>query len=274
MIDVVDSQIHLFRYLDAEKCLAAMDALGIRSVLIDEAWNFNPPEAVQPSVVLSGGVERTLVAGGRMAAMMYPDRFRYLLRVDHRDPDLDAVMKLAADDPHCRAFRSMCHPELMDDLGAGRFDPVFRNAAALGLPLFIQTIDQTPNLVPAFEKFPDCRFVIDHVGLVKSRESWEALLAVSRYPNVYLKWCHANLSFPAQSYPYQPIQAALREAADHFGAERILWASDAGMQRKEYTWANILYYVHTCELLSVDERAWILGRSARELLDWPLEATQ
>lgn len=49
-----------------------------------------------------------------------------------------------------------------------------------------------------------------------------------------------------------------------------MWASDVTMQRPEITWSDALHYVRECDLLSEDDRAWVLGRSARAALRWPI----
>lgn len=214
---------------------------------------------------------RPLTPGGQIAALKYPDRFRYLLRVDHRDPDVKAVMRVAAADPNCAAFRAMCWGDGLQDLLDGKYRPIFEMATELGRPLYFQTLGQSPSLRPSLKEFSECRVVIDHVGLVKTSEDWKNLLRMSELPNLGLKWCHAHIAFPSDTYPFSPMQAALREAVTAFGKERVFWASDSSMLRSPLNWANVLFYVRECELLSVEERAWVLGRAARELLNWPRE---
>ena len=69
-MDIVDAQAHIFMTIGVDETLAAMDALGIRSVLIDEVWhiddvwhNFESPTQegrVTPGAVLAGGVSRPM----------------------------------------------------------------------------------------------------------------------------------------------------------------------------------------------------------------------
>lgn len=269
MFDVIDGQMHLFQTMGASACLAAMDALGISGLLIDEAWTVDISVPPQPSVMLPSGVRRALALRGKVATMENPGRFRYLLRVDHRDPDLACLMRLEAQDPHLAAFRAICEPGQLPDLTAGDFAPVFQNAAILGRPVFVQTLGESQALEPYFSSVPECQFVIDHIGLIKSREAWEVLLRLARYANVSLKWSHANLAFPSPTYPFAPAQKALREAVDAFGSDRILWASDASMLRPQVSWAEALFCVRDNSLLTLDERAGVLGGSARRLLQWP-----
>jgi hypothetical protein len=92
-MDIVDGQVHLFHKMSPEECLFAMHSLGIRSVLIDEVWPHDQPENAQPYQMLSNGARRPLADGARMASMKYPDRFKYLRRVSHRDPDLSMIVR-------------------------------------------------------------------------------------------------------------------------------------------------------------------------------------
>lgn len=272
MYDIIDSQLHLFQGIEPDACLAVMDALGVQGILIDESWGYNPAGQAQPFTRLPGGFLRPTPLGARIATMKHPERFRYLVRVDHRDPDLATAMKMAAQDEYCVAFRAMCYPVDMAELRNGAYTPIFRAAAEVGRPVFVQTIGESTALEPFIAEITDCEFVIDHVGLVKTAAQWEALLRLGHYPNLSLKWCHANLAFPSNDYPFPPMQAALRQAVDGFGQEHVLWASDATMARAEFRWAEILFYVRECDLLSVEEREWVLGRSARRLLNWSAPA--
>jgi predicted TIM-barrel fold metal-dependent hydrolase len=276
--DIVDSQFHLFHTMDAGACLAVMDALGLRSVVIDEVW---PPGAVpgerpgdalesQPFVDVGDGIVRPMVAGVRMASMQHPDRFRFVRRIDHRDPELAALVRLSAADPSCVAVRAVVRPDDLADLAAGAYDALFAGCAEQSLPVFLLTLGLTEHLLPSFRRFPDCQFVVDHLGMVRSIEALRSLLDLAAHANVLLKWSHIELCFPDDQFPFLLAQAALREALDSFGAERIMWASDASMLRGTMTWADTLYAVRECDLLDRDERAWILGRTARTVLRWPV----
>jgi predicted TIM-barrel fold metal-dependent hydrolase len=274
--DIVDSQFHLFHTMDATACLAVMDALGLNAVAIDEVW---PPGAVpgqqpggalesHPFAMLDNGVVRPMVAGVRMASMQHPDRFRFVRRIDHRDPELAALVRLSAADPACAAVRAVVRPDDLDALAAGAYDALFAGCAEQDLPVFLLTLGLTEHLVPSFRRFPACRFVVAHIGMVRSIDALRALLDLAEHDNVWLKWSHIELCFPDEEYPFPAAQSALREAVDRVGAERIMWASDASMLRGSMTWADTLYAVRECEVLDDLERAAILGGTARSVLRW------
>jgi predicted TIM-barrel fold metal-dependent hydrolase len=268
-MDIVDAQVHVFHKMSPEACLFAMDALGVRSVLIDEIWPGEADAASQPYQALPSGGHRPLAIGGRMASMQHPDRFKYLLRVNPNDPDLATTVRLAGEDPHCLALRAEVWKPQVEAFAAGGYMPLFKAAADAGLPTFVLTFGQSALLEPYLDEVRDGRFVIDHLGLVKTQEAWDTVLRLAEHRNLSLKWAHAHRAFAAGDYPYAPLQSALRQAVDAYGAERVLWASDATMLVEGVSWADALFYVRECELLSRTEREWVLGRSARKLLNWP-----
>jgi predicted TIM-barrel fold metal-dependent hydrolase len=266
--DIVDAQFHLFHTMDAATCLQVMDALGISGVVIDEVWSAeSPTKGLEPSLRLETDIQRPLALGARMAAMRHPNRFRYLLRLDHRDPQMEAVMREAARDPLCAAFRGLCWNHHNADLREGRFVRMFELAAELGRPLFFQTFE-TASVKPMLAAVPEARVVLDHVGLARTREAFDDLLRMSEIPNLALKWCHADLLFPGEAYPFPARQAGLRDAVAAFGPDRVMWASDASMLGLDTNWAETLYCVRGSELLSSEAREWVLGGTARRILGW------
>jgi len=105
-MDIVDTQIHLFLTTGLEGGLAAMDALGIQAAIIDEFWGYDEgSDEPKPGHKLENGAYRPLAPCSQMAALHHPDRFSYLLRIDHRDPDLDSLAKQTAANPSGRAVR-------------------------------------------------------------------------------------------------------------------------------------------------------------------------
>lgn len=197
-LDVVDSQIHLFHKMGPEACLFAMDSLGVASALLDEAWAVPDGEAGQPILKLDNGVGRPLVLGAQMASIQHPDRFKFLRRVDHRDPELAAIVRMAGQDPHCLALRAEIRPRRLADLAAGDYGPLFKLAAENDLPVFMLTLGDAAVLEPHIAAFKDCHFILDHLGLPngavrrhgpeETQRNWAQVLGLARHPNVSLKW--------------------------------------------------------------------------------------
>ena len=88
-MDIVDSQVHIGPGGISEM-VSAMNALGIRSILFDEYWIGTPGH---PAYRINDRVFRPSAPTAELAAWTHPGRFAYLLRVDHRDPELASLAR-------------------------------------------------------------------------------------------------------------------------------------------------------------------------------------
>lgn len=298
-MDIVDTQVHVGPGGAAEK-IAAMDALGITSVLIDEWWGgWWGTKPGEPAYRVGDGAVRTTSPTAELASWTFPGRFSYLVRVDPKDPDIRQVVRFARDSEYARALR-IPMPMPRSELTAfadGGHDSVFAAASETGMPIFVSLLGHSDLLVRYVEKFPDVRVIIDHCGmpasmsmvplvvqmegLPDSEQYWSALcgapleqsfarvLRLAEYSNVALKWAHAPSRLNAAGYPNIAARPFLRKAIDAFGAERIMWASDVTVNPTGETWAELLHAIKDNPDLTAEERAYILGGSARKWLDWP-----
>jgi predicted TIM-barrel fold metal-dependent hydrolase len=297
-MDIVDSQVHLGPGGAAET-LAAMDALGIASVLIDEYWLRTPGHPFYP---VGDGAIRTASPTAELAAWTFPGRFSYLVRVDPRDSELRNVVRFARDATYARALRispAITRAETAA-FAAGDYDNVFAAASEFGLPIFVLISGNTHLLVPYLEKYRDLKVILCHCGmppgkrmgsaiaqmegLPDSQDYWakvseepidqafDKVLRMADWPNVALKWAHAPVMFDAPGYPNAGTRPYLRKALDAFGAERVMWSSDVSANMTGESWAELLFAVRDNPDLSKAERDQILGRTARAWLNWEASA--
>jgi predicted TIM-barrel fold metal-dependent hydrolase len=295
-MDIVDSQVHLGPGGAAEM-VAAMDALGIRSVLIDE-WLMGSAGHPYYGVGDGGKAVRTTSPTAELAAWTYPGRFSYLVRVDPRDPELRAVIRMVRDAAHARALRlspGMSRAE-MADFAAGGYDEVFALASEHGLPVFLQVSGHADQVERIVRKSPDSRLIICHCGmppggklwpiiaqmegLPDSEEYWREVasepldqafakvLRTAELPQVALKWAHAPVMFDAAGYPNLAARPYLRQALDAFGAERVMWASDITANQTGESWAELIFAVTENPELTPEERSAVMGGTARDWLGW------
>ena len=288
-MDIVDAQLHLGSE-GASSTLEAMDSLGISSVLLDELWGMSAstgPTHFEPGYLLDNNVWRPCAPNAEKAAIENPERFSYLVRVDRRDPQLETVMRFVAASPHARAFRilSVWTAEEATLFSHGGYDALFAIAQDLGLPVCCFVPGHVEMLRPYVEKYPGLTFVIDHCGmgfpeLPGNRSDSEltyalsvgyfreVVLTLAEFPNVAMKWSHAQERFAVREYPYRGLQPLLRRAIEAFGADRLLWASDKTVL-PGHTWSDLLYALRDSPDLSREEKAWILGGAARKIFNWP-----
>lgn len=81
------------------------------------------------------------------------------------------------------------------------------------------------------ERFPRCPIILEHCGRLVNGDLSPAHLEL-RLPNVYFKWT-TNVIDELQAHK-QSTAAFLRRAVDTFGAERLMWGSDAGNSLRPY----------------------------------------
>ncbi len=277
-MDIVDGQVHA-NVLGTETALAIMDAIGIQAVMIDEFLGMTPDGALQPGYEVASGVSRPIGPNAEAAALRFPDRFSYLMRINPFDPSLEAWLETLAASPNFRAVRTIVFsPAEGAAFEAGGYDRLFAAADRHGMPVFVTCPGRVRQLAPYVEKFSGIQFVIDHCGAAfdapKGGASIADTLVMARYPNVALKWAHAPSLLSLKPYPFPDLETKLVQAMDAFGRERILWASDYTVSRDRQSWAEALFYLRHSPSLSASDKEWVLGRTLRRLLRWPAPATQ
>lgn len=297
-MEIVDSQIH-FGPGGIEETLASMDALGISAVLADEFWGL---DNWGPGYTLPGGAYRVTSPTAELASWLHPERFSYVLRVDRTDPEAESLIRMIKDAPYARATRIL--PALtaveLDAFASGGYDRIFTVCEEIGLPVFVFIAGHV-ELMPAYlEKFPDLQFIVDHCGMPMEADVgfldeatpdqasdqaqdqagaagahggpdvayFDEVLKLAAYPNVALKWTHAQGMFGVRDYPFDGLAPYLRRALDAFGAERVMWASDNGGNQTGESWAELLFYLRDCSAFTDSEKEWLFGRTVRTVLDW------
>lgn len=291
-MDIVDAQVHVGRGA-IHTTLAAMDALGITSVLIDEFWGTFPathPSHIQPGYLLPNGAWRAVWPTAEEASLLHPDRFAYLVRVDPRDPQLEGVMRTAAGSPNARAFRiqPVWTQNEANGFAKGSYDALLGIAEDIGLPVCAFIPGHAELLAPCARRFQKLRFIIDHCGMgfanippgrsaaeearVLNPDYFNDVLKLSDYPNVFMKFSHSPRCFGSSAFPYTELRPHLRAAITAFGADRLIWASDHTVMFG-HTWSDLLHAVRDDPELSDTEKQWILGRTARTVFNWPAPPT-
>ncbi|WP_027481259.1 amidohydrolase family protein [Deinococcus pimensis] len=279
-MDVVDAQVHFNLLGSPEAGIALMDAVGVSALLYDEYWGFDARSRILPGYELPGGAFRHVFPLAEEAAMRFPERFSYLVRFDRNDPDLDALVSTVGRMPGRRALRVVpWTPEGFEAFAEGAEEPVFAAARRHGVPVFVLLPGRTELLRRYLRTFPDVPVIVDHCGveLRPGRLHDDRLsglgevLALAEFENVSLKWTHAP-RLSAGPYPYPDVLEALLRAVDTFGPRRVMWGSDHSESRDHHSWAESLYYIRDARELSEDDKAWVLGRSLREVLRWPAPA--
>ena len=301
-MEIIDAQVHVNRLIPGwqttgldtdtvlEAAVAAMGAVGVGTVLIAEHWG---QSAAEHGVLLPNGAIRPNLRFSQRAVERFPDRFAYLAGYDLNDPSLEQLISEVRQNPGGLCLRLIPWPQTgeLDVFKDGGFESMFAAAEQHHVPIFVGIPGQAPLLEPYLQKFPRLSMILDHCGVgvapsgdgqvppqlkpfvtpaLKDRlAELDHIIGMAKYPNLSIKWCHAPARLSDEPYPHQDTVGHLRRVIDAFGAESVMWASDYTESRPQFTWAQSLHYLLHSDLLSDEQKEWVLGKSVRQVLNWP-----
>jgi predicted TIM-barrel fold metal-dependent hydrolase len=212
------------------------------------------------------------------AARLHPDRYAIMGRLDPEAPGAIEQLATWRAQPGMLGIRLTFHTEWqMPLLTNGKLDTFWPAAERAGVPLMVLVPHKLLHLIePIIARHPGLRFTMDHLSIPTKTRGEEAfagldhLLALQKYANVAVK-ASSMPSYSVEDYPHRDLHSHLRRVYDAFGPRRIFWGSDYSRLRGSYRQAVTLF---TEELpwLSVEDKAWIMGRGVCEWLGWPLPA--
>lgn len=282
--DIVDAQVHIGRE-GVDSLIATMDALGIGAALLYEHWGMSAdrdPRHHPPGYILPNRAWRAATPTATRACLAYPTRFGNVVKVDRRDPHLQPLLEYLRSTPHVRAIRLLpvWTREEAAAFSNGAYDPLFRTAEALQLPMFLFIPGHVEALPRYLAKFPRMTAIVDHIGMPfpglspngpdnspeRTARYFDEVLKLASYPNVALKWSHASQLLPPAAQPAS-ASSFLRRALDSFGADRIMWGSDHTMIPDGH-WLGILDEITKDPGCSKVELQHMLGATVRKLLRW------
>jgi predicted TIM-barrel fold metal-dependent hydrolase len=271
-MDIVDAQIHSNVLGPPETLIQIMDALGIAAALIDEYIGTRNGDLL-PEYKLADGTTRPVGPNAEAAALLYPERLQYLMRVNPFDPGLDGWLDALTSSPNLRALRAVVYGSKTEQpFASGGFDPLFRAAQNHNLPVFVFCPNNVKQLAPYARRFPDLKFIIDHCGMSFAKpgqSSIDEALTLADCPNIAFKWAHAAVFLTTETYPFPSLDPKLKRVVDAFGPQRVMWASDYTMTRQRSNWGESVFHLRNTPALSDTDREWVLGRACRTWLNWP-----
>jgi predicted TIM-barrel fold metal-dependent hydrolase len=146
--------------------------------------------------------------------------------------------------------------------------PAWSYAGEAGLPVCMQMrVKGFPQLVPMLERFPDVRFIIDHLARAEMADgppyvAAAPLFALARHRNVYLKVTHRNFE-EARNGRATP-ETFFARLVEEFGANRIAWGSNYPAAKQ--TLPELVALARSSlGFLSPQDRDWIFEKTALEL---------
>jgi predicted TIM-barrel fold metal-dependent hydrolase len=153
---------------------------------------------------------------------------------------------------------------------------LWKRASRLGavFNMFIHS-SQLPRLGQMVERYPGVKIVVDHVSQIDlaaedAQQQLDNLLALSRWPNVWVKLTDLTSVSPSKQYPFSEAMPYLKQVYDAFGADRLLWGTGyPGAVRTAFdrpTLARELELVQSqFSFMSGEEKRKYLGLNAQQL---------
>ncbi len=152
--------------------------------------------------------------------------------------------------------------------------PGWECAGELGIPVSVSLRPEgSPQLLVLVKQFPQVRIIVDHLMDVPLEEGppyagAEALFALARYGNVYLKLTSINIRALRKGKGSPETFFPLLKK---FGASRIAWGSN--YPASEGTLKTLVSEAQTAlAVLPERDREWIFARTAQSL--YPVLANQ
>ena len=228
----------------------------------------------------ANGVQKTVIIqvihyrydNSYLAAVLkkYPQFFQGVCRVDPLDPAApDRLTQLTE-----QGFRGVRLSPAGDASGdwirGPLMPPLWKRCDSLKVPMTVLApIDRIPDVQKLVEKYPDLTVVIDHMAdcPVDHPEQLESLVALERYPKVFVKISH-TWSLSKQSYPWLDSQQLVKRLYDTFGPKRLMWDTDWPIAKEKATYAQRLTVVRDdMKFLNADDKSWILSKTVERV--WP-----
>jgi predicted TIM-barrel fold metal-dependent hydrolase len=132
------------------------------------------------------------------------------------------------------------------------------------------------GVTPVIDRFPDARFIIDHLGLMQPRtppapaEPWAdlpKLLALAKRPNAVVKVSGA-CTLSKEPYPFNDIWDPLFRVFDAWGFERCLWGTDWTRAFAVVNYEQAVEPFRQTDRLSESERAMLMGGACAKTYRW------
>jgi predicted TIM-barrel fold metal-dependent hydrolase len=146
--------------------------------------------------------------------------------------------------------------------------PAWAFAAEAGIPVCMQMRAKGfPQLTPMLERFPNVRFIIDHLARTEMADgppyaAAAPLFELARHPNVFLKVTHRNFE-EARNGRATP-ETFFARLVKEFGANRIAWGSNFPAAKQKLP-ELVALARESLGFLSPQDRDWIFEKTALSL---------
>tara|TARA_R110002073_G_scaffold133122_9_gene280230 strand:- start:1140 stop:2102 length:963 start_codon:yes stop_codon:yes gene_type:complete len=200
-----------------------------------------------------------------------PGVFSGVALIDHHRPDLAQQMKSLAE-KGMRGFRLHSRGDAKDWVDDPGMQKLWRIAADEGLAVCPLINPGDIQYVDALcKRFPKTTVVVDHFARIGvsgkiEQDSLDQLCRLARFPNTHVK-TSAFYALGKKQPPYVDLIPMIKQVTEHFGPERLMWASDCPFQVEDgHTYeASIALIRDRIDFLSASDKQWLLKGTAEKV---------
>jgi len=203
----------------------------------------------------------------------YRGTFHGVARVNPEDPAApDHLSKLTKEQGFHGVRISPNANAASDWIRGPLMPPLWKRCQDLKVPMTVLApVTRMPDVEKLIEKYPDLTVVIDHMAdsPIGKPEELEKLLALKRYPKVFVKISH-TWSLSKEQYPWRDTHAQVKRLYDGFGPKRLMWGTDWPVSERHSTYEQALTSVRDeMKFLNEDDKSWILSKTVERV--WPFK---
>ena len=238
----------------AEQLLRLMDANGVQRTVIIQVIYYRWDNRYLADVLKK-----------------YPHKFRGVARVNPEDPAAPDHLSHLTEELGFRGVRISPTADATGDWIEGALmPPLWKRCHDLKVPMTVLApVTRMPAVARLTERFPNLTVVIDHMAdsPLQHPEELEKLLALARFPKVYVKISH-SWSLSAQPYPYLDSQTQIKRLYDAFGPKRLMAGTDWPIVEKFCTYQQAIDVARKrIAFFNAEDKRWICGLTAAQV--WP-----
>ncbi|MDD9914333.1 MAG: amidohydrolase family protein, partial [Rhodospirillaceae bacterium] len=246
--------------VNGDEMVAAMDAVGVDGAIFISAFSMYQYDA-------SYAVE---------VQQAHPGRFALVKPVDPDDPAVADVIAEWKRTPGTVGIRIMMAPEVGRDPNHPGLGVILREAVRHDFPVNMLCWGNIDAGISLVDRFPDTRFIIDHLALVQPRtppapeEPWAELpkvLDLAKRPNAVIKVSGA-CTLSKEPYPFPDIWDPLARVFDAWGLDRCLWGTDWTRAFAVVNYEQAVEPFRLTDRLSDSERATLMGGACAKAYGW------
>jgi len=266
---IIDSHVHVWKHdpeypfapganvpaRDAtpEMLLALMKANGVAKTVIIQVIHYKYDNRYALSVL-----------------KQYSGIFRGVCRVDPLDPAAPDHLSYWTEQGFHGVRISPAGDAAGDWFRGPLMPPLWKRCQDLKVPMTVLApITRMPDVAPLMDRTPDLTLVIDHMAdcPIDQPEQLEKLIALKRYPNVFVKISH-TWSISKQPYPWLDAQQYVKRLYDAYGPQRLMWATDWPILETWTTYDKALSVVRDeMKFLNAKDKEWMLSKTVERV--WP-----